>query len=267
MGLLEASEGEIHFENQQLAPNAAQRSDKVRQAMQVVFQNPEATLNPQHRIGRILGRAISFFGERDRQKRQQKIASLLKAVKLDASYARRLPKQLSGGEKQRIAIARAFAGDPKLIVCDEAVSALDVSVQAAVLNLLVDLKQASQCAYLFISHDLAVVRYISDRVGVMYLGQVMEMGSAEQIFNAPSHPYTEALLSAVQNPDEESHDAIRLEGSVPSPLNPPKGCPFHNRCPRKLGEICEHTPPPWRKAAEGHGIYCHISIEALKQVS
>ena len=267
VGLLEPTEGTLNFQGEDISKAAAQRSEDVRQAMQIVFQNPEATLNPQHKIGRILGRAFEFFGTKDVNKRKEKVAQLLETVKLDGSYARRFPVQLSGGEKQRVAIARAFAGDPSLIVCDEAVSALDVSVQAAVLNLLVDLKQEKQCAYLFVSHDLAVVRYISDRVGVMYLGQMMEIGTSEQLFEAPSHPYTEALLSAVQTPDTTvEQETIRLEGSVPSPLNPPKGCPFHNRCPRKVGDICESTKPEWQDAGDGHGIFCHIPVEELREL-
>ena len=267
VGLLEPTAGKLDFQGEDISKAAAQRTEDARKAMQIVFQNPEATLNPQHKVGRILGRAVEFFGLKNADKRKEKVARLLTTVKLDESYAKRFPVQLSGGEKQRIAIARAFAGDPSLIVCDEAVSALDVSVQAAVLNLLVDLKRDQQCAYLFVSHDLAVVRYISDRVGVMYLGQMMEIGSSEQLFEVPSHPYTEALLSAVQTPDlEQESDSIRLEGSVPSPLNPPKGCPFHNRCPRKIGDVCETTAPPYQEAAEGHSIKCHIPVDELRDL-
>lgn len=264
VGLLTPTDGKLTYDGEDVGVDAAERSDEVRQAMQVVFQNPEATLNPQHRIGRILGRTLQFFGVNSSNERQQRVEKLLEGVRLDGSFAKRYPKQLSGGEKQRIAIARAFAGDPDLIVCDEAVSALDVSVQASILNLLVDLKEERQCAYLFISHDLAVVRYISDRIGVMYLGQLMEIGTSEQLFNGPSHPYTEALLSAVQTPDAQTTtEPIRLEGSVPSPLNPPTGCPFNTRCPRKVGAICETDVPPWQDAGEGHGIFCHIPLDEL----
>ena len=263
VGLLTPTSGSIAYDGEDVSVDAAHRDEEIRRAMQIVFQNPEATLNPQHRVGRILGRTLQFFGTGG-DERETKIRALLESVRLDGSYSRRYPRQLSGGEKQRVAIARAFAGDPNLVVCDEAVSALDVSVQASILNLLVDLKEERHCAYLFISHDLAVVRYISDRIGVMYLGRLMEIGSSEQLFHAPSHPYTEALLSAVQSPDRvEVAEPIRLEGSVPSPLDPPSGCPFHTRCPRKIGDVCETETPPWQDAGDGHGIFCHIPIDEL----
>ncbi len=272
VGLLAPSDGEMTFQESNVGMLAAQRPADLRQAMQIVFQHPESTLNPRHKIGRIIGRTLEFFGMKDKIAREQRIAELLTAVRLDDTYADRYPKQLSGGEKQRVAIARAFAGTPNLVVCDEAVSSLDVSVQASILNLLVELKKEQQCAYLFISHDLSVVRYISDRIGVMYLGQMMEIGNVDQIFNAPSHPYTEALLSAVQVPDptiqhtlvQRSRKPIRLEGSVPSPVNPPAGCPFNTRCPRKIGTICESEKPPWQHAGNGHGIYCHIGLDELQ---
>lgn len=267
VGLLAPTEGEMKFRGRELAPTAAERDDDVRRAVQIVFQNPEATLNPRHTVGRILNRALKAFGMTDRGARRQRIIELLESVNLDRSYARRYPEQLSGGEKQRIAIARAFTGTPDLVVCDEAVSALDVSVQAAILNLLAELKREQDCSYLFISHDLSVVRYISDRVAVMYLGQLMEVGSVDQVFGGPNHPYTEALLSAVRDPDPTTdHVTIELEGTVPSPINPPSGCPFHTRCPRKLGAICETEAPPWRKPEEGHGIYCHIELDDLARM-
>lgn len=266
VGLLTPTSGSIAYDGADVTADASERSDEVRKALQVVFQNPEATLNPQHRVGRILGRTLQFFGTSDADARRSKVEQLLDSVRLDGSYARRFPRQLSGGEKQRVAIARAFAGDPDLVVCDEAVSALDVSVQASILNLLVDLKEERHCAYLFISHDLGVVRYISDRIGVMYLGRLMEIGTSEQLFSGPKHPYTEALLSAVQSPDQSIEvEPIRLEGSVPSPLDPPKGCPFNTRCPRKLGDICETETPPWQDAGDGHGIFCHIPADELAQ--
>jgi peptide/nickel transport system ATP-binding protein len=174
-------------------------------------------------------------------------------------------KKEGAADVERVAIARAFAGAPNLVVCDEAVSSLDLSVQASILNLLVELKNEQQCAYLFISHDLSVVRYISERIGVMHLGQMMEIGNVDQIFNAPSHPYTEALLSAVQVPDPTiKQTPIRLEGSVPSPVNPPAGCPFNTRCPRKVGAICENEKPPWQDAGAGHAIYGHIPLDDME---
>ena len=265
VGLLAPTDGELTFQESNVGMVAAQRPPELRQAMQIVFQHPESTLNPRHQIGRIIGRTLEFFGMKDKTARDQRVAELLSAVRLDDTYADRYPRQLSGGEKQRVAIARAFAGAPNLVVCDEAVSALDVSVQASILNLLVELKKEQQCAYLFISHDLSVVRYISDRIGVMYLGQMMEIGNVDQIFHAPSHPYTEALLSAVQVADPSiKRKPIRLEGAVPSPVNPPTGCPFNSRCPRKIGAICENEKPPRQHAGGGHAIYCHIPLEELE---
>jgi peptide/nickel transport system ATP-binding protein len=197
----------------------------------------------------------------------------LNAVKLDESYYYRLPRQLSGGEKQRVGIARAFAARPEVVLCDEPVSSLDVSVQAAVLNLLMEIQQQYGTTLLFIAHDLSVVRFFSDSVAVMYLGQVCEIGPADSIYAPPYHPYTEALLSAVPIPDptvEQKH--IRLSGAVPSALNPPSGCRFHTRCPRRAkllpdgGKICEAEVPPWREAGNGHRIFCHIPLQELRRI-
>jgi peptide/nickel transport system ATP-binding protein len=186
---------------------------------------------------------------------------------LDERYYYRLPRQLSGGEKQRVGIARAFAGHPELVLCDEPVSSLDVSVQAAVLNLLLEIQQEFGTTMVFIAHDLSIVRYFSDYVAVMYLGKFCEIGPAEAIYAPPYHPYTEALLAAVPIPDPtvEQKD-IRLSGAVPSALNPPSGCRFHTRCPRKIGEICETEVPPWQDAGNGHRIFCHIPLEELRQI-
>ena len=265
VGLLTPTSGDITFQGVDATRPAAERPMHLRQAMQIVFQNPDSSLNPRYKVGDIIGRALYLFGLKDRRERRQRVIELLKAMRLNASYLDRYPGQLSGGEKQRVAIARAFAGTPSLVVCDEAVSSLDVSVQASILNLLVDLKREQDCAYLFISHDLSVVRYLSDRIGVIYLGQLMEIGMVDQIFAPPSHPYTEALLSAVQVPDlGAQHKPIRLEGPVPCPVDPPRGCPFHTRCPRKVGAICETATPPWQDAGNGHFIYCHIPLAELQ---
>ncbi len=192
---------------------------------------------------------------------------LMEIVKLPADFVDRKPRQLSGGQKQRVAIARALAGDPDVMVADEPVSALDVSVQAAIINLLLELQSTRAATMLFISHDLSVVRYLADRVAVMYLGKIVEFGSVDEVFSPPYHPYTEALLSAVPIADpDRQQKRILLEGAMPSPRDVPKGCPFATRCPRKLGEICDTTPPPEHRTNTGHRIACHIPIEQLRSV-
>ena len=191
---------------------------------------------------------------------------LMQSVRLAERYVSAKPGQLSGGLKQRLAIARAFAGDPKLVLCDEPTSALDVSVQAAILNLLVELQAQSRVSYLFISHDLGVVRYVSDRIAVLYLGRLMELGRAEVVFDGPHHPYTEALLSAVPTVDGGGRERIKLAGEIPSAADPPSGCVFHTRCHRNLGPICELEEPPLVEAEEGHLMRCHIPLEELRRL-
>jgi peptide/nickel transport system ATP-binding protein len=198
------------------------------------------------------------------EERQERIYTLARSVRLDRPALDARPAQLSGGLKQRVAIARAFAGDPRLVLCDEPTSALDVSVQAAILNLLVRLQREQKVAYLFISHDLGVVRYISDRIAVLYLGRVMEVGDADVVFSGPHHPYTEALLSAAPILEGERGPRIRLEGEVPSAASPPSGCVFHTRCPRFLGEICVNQEPPLAEVQPGHLMRCHIPVEELR---
>jgi len=196
---------------------------------------------------------------------QENVAQLLKMVRLPENFAERLPGQLSGGEKQRVAIARAFAANPELVVCDEPVSALDVSVQAAILNLLNELQHEKQSAYLFISHDLAVVSYLADEIAVIYLGQLVEIGKTEDVLKPPFHPYTEALLSAVPQPDPTAYqDTIRLEGDVPSPTDIPTGCRFHTRCPLVLESLCHREEPSWQETESGKKIRCHIPLPELK---
>ncbi len=227
----------------------------------MVFQNPDTALNPSHTVRRILRRAtrklhrVSSASETERR-----ISALAASVRLLPQHLELKPASLSGGLKQRVAIARAFAGAPSLVLCDEPTSALDVSVQAAILNLLAGLQAAQHVSYLFISHDLGVVGYLADRIAVMYLGQIVEIGDADAVFSPPHHPYTEALLSAmaVINPGERPA-RIRLTGAVPNPANPPAGCRFHPRCPRVLGEICRRQAPPWQQDRAGHVYRCHIA--------
>jgi peptide/nickel transport system ATP-binding protein len=272
IGLEDMSGGKAEFIGFDLGRRASKRDLDVIQELQMVFQNPDATMNPSYSIGKQIERPLRRFKIVPPGQVRDEVIRLLRAVKLDEHYYDRLPRQLSGGEKQRVGIARAFAGRPDLVMCDEPVSALDVSVQAAVLNLLLEIQQAYGTTMIFIAHDLSVVRFFSDEIAVMYLGQVVEKGPAEAIYAPPYHPYTESLLAAVPIPDpsvEQQH--IRLEGSVPSPLHPPSGCRFHTRCPRRGllpdgGKICETTEPPWQQAGDNHRIFCHIPLEALRDL-
>jgi len=257
---------EISLEGKPLPAKVGQRSrDQVR-AIQIVFQNPDASLNRRHAVRQILGRALTKLTGVHGEQRARRVVELSESVRLDAALLDALPRQLSGGLKQRVGIARAFAGEPHLVICDEPTSALDVSVQAAILNLLVRLQRDRNLSYIFISHDLGVVRYISDRIGVLYLGRLMEVGPADVVFRAPHHPYTEALLSAAPSLEVREEHRIRLSGDVPSAAKPPSGCVFHTRCPRKTGAICEQEQPPLAEEEPGHFIRCHIPIEELRRL-
>jgi len=257
---------EIDLEGKPLAPRVGQRSmDQVR-AIQIVFQNPDASLNRRKSVRQILGRALTKLTGVRGERRSRRIVELTESVRLDAAFLDALPRQLSGGLKQRVGIARAFAGEPHLVICDEPTSALDVSVQAAILNLLVRLQRDRSLSYIFISHDLGVVRYISDRIGVLYLGRLMEVGPADVVFRAPHHPYTEALLSAAPSLEVREEHRIRLQGDIPSAVKPPSGCVFHTRCPRKLGPICEEQEPQLLEEEPGHFLKCHIPIEDLRRL-
>jgi peptide/nickel transport system ATP-binding protein len=269
MGLETATDGEVQFEGVDIAGLPVEkRTPEQIGHLQMIFQNPFDTLNPSHTVGGQIARVIRKFGvEQDKRKVEQRVLELLDLVKLPRDFARRRPRQLSGGQKQRVGIARAFAGNPRVVVADEPVSALDVSVQAAVTGLLMDIQRTYRTTLLFISHDLSVVRYLADRVVVMYLGHLVEQGSTDEVFAPPYHPYTEALLSAVPIADTSvEKKRIILEGNLPSVLNPPKGCPFNTRCHRKVGAICETEVPPVVEPAPGHRILCHIPVDELMQM-
>ncbi len=269
MGLETATGGELSFNDVDISELPVQRrTPQQLGSLQMVFQNPNDTLNPSMSVGGQIARVIRKFNvESDPVKIEERVLRLLDLVKLPRDFARRRPRQLSGGQKQRIGIARAFAGNPAMVVADEPVSALDVSVQAAVTGLLMDIQREFGTTLLFISHDLGVVRYLADRVVVMYLGRIMEQGATDQVFSPPYHPYTEALLSAVPIADTRvEKKRIILEGQLPSVLNPPKGCPFHTRCHRKIGAICEEETPPNAVDSEGHTIFCHIPMAELRSV-
>ncbi len=264
IGLVERNSGKIEVLNVELSPGIHERPAEALRRVQMVFQNPEESLNPYLTIGETLRRPLITLLHQKRTEADEKVRAMLRAVRLPESYIDRLPGELSGGEKQRIAIARAFITDPDLVICDEAVSALDVSVQAAILDLLMMLKSEQGTSYLFISHDLAVVGSIADMVAVMYLGQLFEVVSRAQLLTFPLHPYTEALLAAIPVPDPKApHAPIRLESDTPSPTHLPTGCRFHTRCPRKWGPICEHQDPPWVEVGGGHWLRCHMPLAEL----
>ena len=263
--LLRITDGQIRFEGQNLERLSKRELRDFRKASQIVFQHPDSSLNPRRTIGSILQNSLKPFGIRGPE-RKERVARLLEAVNLDRDYQYRRPRELSGGEKQRIAIARAFALAPQFVVLDECTSSLDVSIQASILRLLIELQEETHSSYLFISHDLSVVRHIADRIGVMYLGKLVEIGKAEDIFNPPYHPYTKALLSSILPPEPSPlRHRIRLEGPVPSARKVPSGCRFHTRCPDKIGSVCEKKAPPLTEAADEHYIACWTPIEELEQ--
>ena len=257
--VLDPTDGQIIFQGQDITRLRGSALRAVRPRIQMVFQDPYASLNPKLRVGEIVAEPLMVNRHLAYRECREPMASLLKTVGLREDDQYKYPHEFSGGQRQRIGIARALALHPSLIVADEAVSALDVSIQSQVLNLLVELKHEFNLSYIFISHNLAVIRHLSDRIGVMYLGRLVEVCPKIDLFQNPLHPYTEALLSAALEPRRgERRQRIILQGDVPNPSDPPPGCPFHTRCPRLLGEVCRREMPAMREAAPGHGVACHL---------
>jgi oligopeptide/dipeptide ABC transporter ATP-binding protein len=254
--LIEPTRGEVEFEGREVLALSGGELRRLRREMQIIFQDPYASLNPRMKVRDIVAEPLVVHGIGDRTERRERVADLLKKVGLDPDYMNRYPHEFSGGQRQRIGIARALALKPKFIVADEPVSALDVSVQAQVVNLLADLQDEFELTYLFISHGLAVVEHISDRVAVMYLGRIVEVAAAEELYARPLHPYTRALLSAIPVPDPtRRRERIVLKGDVPTPINPPAGCRFHTRCPEAIPE-CSQIDPDLREVSPGHTVAC-----------
>jgi oligopeptide transport system ATP-binding protein len=258
--LIEPTSGEVWFEGKDVMNMRGEALRAMCRDMQIIFQDPFASLNPRMTVAAIIGEALKIHNlAKTRRDQEERVAELLRTVGLQPDHMRRYPHEFSGGQRQRIGIARALAVEPKLVVCDEPVSALDVSIQAQVINLLEDLQQEFGLTYLFIAHDLSVVEHISTRVAVMYLGRIVEIASSKDLYTNPRHPYTEALLSAVPIPDPElKRERIRLQGDVPNPINPPKGCHFHTRCPIRQLPLCGTEAPVLKDLGGGHQVACHL---------
>jgi oligopeptide transport system ATP-binding protein len=259
--LYRPTDGEVFFEGVDLTKSKGEDLRKMRRRMQMIFQDPYASLNPRMTVGSIIGEPLEVHNiGSNKKERQERVQELLKTVGLNPYFVNRYPHEFSGGQRQRIGVARALAVNPAFIVCDEPISALDVSIQAQIINLLEDLQDELSLTYLFIAHDLSVVRHISDRIAVMYLGKIVELADRDELYENPMHPYTQALLSAVPIPDpkiETQRKRIILEGDVPSPANPPKGCNFNTRCPRVM-DICRQEDPPFKEYKPAHYTACFL---------
>ncbi len=264
--LYNATEGSVTFNGEDIYQLKGKKLKEFNQKMQMIFQDPYASLNPRMTVMNIVAEGLDIHGLVRREERRKRVIDLLKVVGLNSEHANRFPHEFSGGQRQRIGIARALAVNPEFIIADEPISALDVSIQAQVVNLMRKLQKEHGLTYLFIAHDLSMVKYISDRVGVMYLGNMVELANSEELYDHPLHPYTEALLSAVPIPDPDvskKRERIILEGDVPSPINPPDGCRFRTRCPKAM-DMCAKAVPKWKEASPNHWVACHLYNEGQK---
>jgi len=262
MQLHPATSGSIKFEGQELTKMHGNQLRQVRQRMQIIFQDPYASLNPRMSIGDIIEEPLKNFGIGDHRSREKQVQEVMRVCGLNPDFANRYPHEFSGGQRQRIGIARALVLTPSLIVADEPISALDVSIQAQIVNLLEDLQAKFKLTYLFIAHDLSVVRHVSDRVAVMYLGKIVEVATSKEVYDTPLHPYTKVLLSSIPSANAEieaRRKPILLKGEIPSPIKPPTGCRFHTRCPIAQFPICSDVEPPLEMKADGHVAACHFA--------
>lgn len=258
--LYEPTDGKVIFAGKDVYSLSKKELKEIRKEMQIIFQDPYACLDPRMTIEDVIGEALDIHGLAKGEARHKRIVELLELVGLNEEHASRFPHEFSGGQRQRVGIARALAVEPQFIVCDEPISALDVSIQAQVVNLLKELQESLGLTYLFIAHDLSMVRYISDRILVMYLGQMMELADSDTLSENPLHPYTQFLLSAVPIPDpeiEKTRQRIKVDGEIPSPINPPDLCPFCTRCPKAM-DVCKKERPQWKEVEEGHFVACHL---------
>ncbi|WP_040983718.1 ABC transporter ATP-binding protein [Oceanobacillus jeddahense] len=256
--LIEPTAGKVTFLDKDITSLNNSEMRSLRKDMQIIFQDPYASLNPRHTVEKIIGEPLLVHGMDSVKQRTERVQELLEVVGLSPYHAKRYPHQFSGGQRQRIGIARALANNPKLVICDEPVSALDVSIQSQILNLMEKLRDEFNLTYIFIAHDLSVVKHISDRIGVMYLGRMVELTDKNKLYDSPKHPYTQALLSAVPLPDPDlKRDRVILKGDVPSPANPPSGCAFHTRCPLAM-DICKEVRPVFNPVEDNHFVACHL---------